>query len=229
MNGRSILEGGAMKPKAVLFDLDGTLLDTLEDIADAVNRTLAARGLPTHDRGTYRWFIGDGARVLVTRALPAPRRTADEIDCCLAAFKNEYSRRWHHKTHPYAGIPRLVTGLQSAGIKMAVVTNKPHTISESCCRHYFPAGTFDAVLGQQNGRPVKPDPYPALRAAALLQVTPSDCLFLGDSGIDMQTALAAGMFPVGALWGFRRQDELETAGAAACIAHPRELLEWIND
>ena len=218
-----------MKHKAVLFDLDGTLLNTLDDIADAVNRTLAVRGLPAHDCEAYRWFIGDGARVLVTRALPEHRRTEDEIDSCLAAFKNEYSRNWHHKTHPYAGIPRLVAMLQTAGIKMAVVTNKPHTFSETCCRHYFPPGTFDAVVGQKDGHPVKPDPYPAFQAAAFLQVTPSDCLFLGDSGIDMETALAAGMFPVGALWGFRPQDELETAGAAACIAHPRELLKWIDD
>ncbi len=218
-----------MKRKAVLFDLDGTLLDTLDDIADAVNRTLAARGLPIHDREAYRWFIGDGARVLVTRALPEHRRTADEIDSCLAAFKNEYSCNWHHKTHPYTGIPGLVAMLQSAGIKMAVVTNKPHAFSENCCRHYFPVGTFDAVVGQQDGRPVKPDPYPAYQAATYLQMPPSACLFLGDSGIDMETALAAGMFPVGALWGFRHQDELETAGAAACIAHPRELLKWIDD
>lgn len=218
-----------VKFKALLFDLDGTLLDTLDDIADAANQALADRGLPTHDREAYRWFIGDGARVLVSRALPEEQRTEKHIDSCLTAFKNQYQRNWHTKTRPYDGIPRLVAMLQAAGTKMAVVSNKPHAFTETCCRHYFPEQPFDIVIGQQEGRPVKPDPYPAFQAATHLRMPPSDCLFLGDSGVDMETARRAGMFPVGALWGFRRQDELETAGAAACIGHPRDLLELMDD
>lgn len=218
-----------MKLKAVLFDLDGTLLNTLDDIAVAVNQVLADRGLPTHDREAYRWFIGDAARMLITRALPEDRRTENDIDSCLAAFKIQYDRNWHIQTQPYAGIPRLVAILRAAGTKMAVVSNKPHTFTETCCRHYFPELPFDFVIGQQEGRPVKPDPYPALQAATHLRMPPSDCLFLGDSGVDMETARRAGMFPVGALWGFRRQDELEGAGASACIQHPRDLLKWMDD
>ncbi|MBL0713168.1 MAG: HAD family hydrolase [Desulfosarcina sp.] len=218
-----------MKFKAVLFDLDGTLLDTLDDIADAVNRVLAGRGLPRHDREAYRWFIGDGSRILLTRALPPDRRRDDDIDASLKAFKTNYSRNWHVKTRLYDGVPRLVEMLQAAGIKLAVVSNKPHAFTETCCRHYFPDRPFDYVSGQQEGRPVKPNPYPALQAATHLQMSPSDCLFLGDSGVDMETGRRAGMFPVGALWGFRRQDELEAAGAAACIHHPRDLLKWMDD
>lgn len=218
-----------MKLKAVLFDLDGTLLNTLDDIAGAANQVLADRGLPTHDREAYRWFIGDGARILITRALPEDRRTENDIDSCLAAFKIEYGRNWHRQTQPYDGIPRLVAILRAAGTKMAVVSNKPQAFTETCCRHYFPERPFDFVIGQQEGRPVKPNPYPALQAATHLRMPPSDCLFLGDSGVDMETARRAGMFPVGALWGFRRQDELEVAGASACIQHPRDLLRWMDD
>jgi phosphoglycolate phosphatase len=222
-------ENRTVKLKSVLFDLDGTLLDTLDDIADAVNHVLADRGLPTHDREAYRWFIGDGSRMLVTRALPEDRRTDDDVEACLAAFKDQYGRNWHRKTRPYRGIPRLVAMLQAAGTKMAVVSNKPHPFTETCCRHFFPELPFDFVIGQQEGRPVKPNPYPALQAATHLRMPPSDCLFLGDSGVDMETARLAGMFPVGALWGFRWQDELEAAGAAACIQHPRDLLKWMDD
>ena len=218
-----------VKIKAVLFDLDGTLLDTLDDIADAANQVLADRGLKIHDREAYRWFIGDGARILVTRALPEDRRSEDDVGNCLAAFKDQYGRHWHHKTQPYEGITRLVAMLQSAGTKMAVVSNKPHAFTETCCRRFFPDLPFDFILGQQEGRPVKPDPYQALQAATHLRMPPSDCLFLGDSGVDMETARRAGMFPVGALWGFRRRDELETAGAAACIKHPLDLLKWMDD
>ncbi len=220
---------GALNIKAVLFDLDGTLLDTLDDISDAVNQVLADRGLPIHDREAYRWFIGDGSRILVTRALPVDRRAEDNIDNCLAAFKTRYSRNWHRRTRPYEGIARLVAMLQSAGTKMAVVSNKPHGFTETCCRHYFPDLPFDFVIGQQEGRPVKPDPYPALQAATHLRMPPSDCLFLGDSGVDMETAQRAGMLPVGALWGFRQRNELEAAGAVACIQHPLDLLRWMDD
>jgi phosphoglycolate phosphatase len=218
-----------VKLKAVLFDLDGTLLDTLDDIADAVNQVLADRGLPTHKREAYRWFIGDGSRVLITRALPADRRSDEDIDNGLAAFKDCYGRNWHQATRPYEGITRLVDMLRAAGTPMAVVSNKPHAFTETCCRHFFPELPFDFVIGQQDGRPVKPDPYQALQAATHLRMPPSDCLFLGDSGVDMETARQAGMFPVAALWGFRRRDELEAAGAAACITHPRELLKWMDD
>ena len=218
-----------MNLKAVLFDLDGTLLDTLDDIADAVNLVLADRGHPAHDREAYRWFIGDGSRILVTRALPAKNRSEEEVESSLAAFKDHYARHWQEKTRPYEGISRLVAMLQAAGIKMAVVSNKPHAFTDLCCRHYFPELPFDFVIGQQDGRPVKPDPFQALQAATHLRMPPSDCLFLGDSGVDMETARRAGMFPVGALWGFRRRDELEAAGAAVCIAHPRDLLKWLDD
>jgi phosphoglycolate phosphatase len=218
-----------MKIKAVLFDLDGTLLDTLDDIADAANQVMADRGLPTHSRDAFRWFIGDGSRKLVARVLPENRREDAQVDDCLAAFKEAYGRRWHRKTRPYEGIPHLVSMLRAAGVPMAVVSNKPQAFTEICCRHYFPDQPFDFTIGQQEGRPVKPNPYPALQAAAHLGMPPSDCLFLGDSGVDMETARRAGMVPLGALWGFRRRDELEAAGAAACIAHPRDLLKWMDD
>ena len=214
--------------KAVLFDLDGTLLDTLDDLADAANRVLGRAGLPTHHRAAYRRFVGDGSRMLITRALPAEHRRPDTIETCLAAFKADYGRRWAEATRPYPGIPDLLEALSRRNIACGVVTNKPHPFAERCVRHFFPQTAFGFVAGQVEGVPLKPHPQSALAAAAHLQAAAPQCLFLGDSGVDMETATAAGMLPFGAAWGFRPSAELLHSGAFAVLEHPGEMLAWVD-
>ena len=217
-----------MNCQAVIFDLDGTLLDTLTDIADAANRALIRSGFPPHDRQAYRWFIGDGSAVLMTRALPETQRSAETVQSCLTSFIDDYNRNWHQATQPYAGMHDLLEKLHNRDIHFAVVTNKPHRFAVSMMAHYFGHSPFDPILGQQEGIPRKPDPAQALAAAEKMGVQPAACIFLGDSAVDMKTARNAGMQPVGAGWGFRPDDELWNSGAMAVVHHPAELLDFID-
>lgn len=217
-----------MPLNAILFDLDGTLLDTLADLADAANRVLAEAGLPIHPHDAYRRFIGDGSRLLITRALPADRRDPPTVEVFLARFKADYGRNWHAATRPYPGIQDLLRALTRRNIPRAVVTNKPQVFAEDCLGRFFPDTVFQMVWGQKGNRPLKPDPASALAAAEHLQVAPSQCLLLGDSGVDMQTARAAGMQPIGASWGFRPVEELIAAGAWEIVDDPLEVLSWFS-
>jgi phosphoglycolate phosphatase len=209
---------------AVIFDLDGTLLDTLVDLAAAANRMLVRRGLPPHPQERYRRFVGDGPRMLVTRCLPPERRTPETVDACLADFLDDYNRHWDMATRPYAGVPELLERLASRSLPLAVVTNKPENAARCCIQRFFPRDTFRLVLGQRPGRPLKPHPQGAREAAARMGASPAGCLFLGDSGVDMDTARAAGMLPVGAAWGFRGAAELEHHGASVLLDTPIDLL-----
>ncbi len=212
---------------SVIFDLDGTLLDTLEDLGDAVNRVLAARGFPTHPIASYRYFVGDGSAVLVERALPASARSSEIYREVLAAFLADYDQSWKIKTRIYDGIPEMLDSLTAQGIAMSVLSNKPHPFTVECVRELLSKWRFVSVLGLRPEVPRKPDPAGALETAQLLGVVPERILYLGDSGTDMKTAVAAGMFPVGALWGFRTHEELMANGAAAVIQHPTELLAFL--
>jgi phosphoglycolate phosphatase len=216
-----------MNCRAVIFDLDGTLLDTLTDIADSANRVLAAHGFAIHDRDAYRWYVGDGSAILMTRALPEDQRTPEMIRACLQGFIADYSQNWHQATRPYDGLADLLSRLRDLRIHMSVVTNKPHRFAGSMMAHYFGGYHFDPILGQQDGIPKKPNPQMALAAAAQMDVTPSTCIFIGDSAVDMETARKADMQPVGAGWGFRPVGELIDAGALTVINHPLELLDLI--
>jgi phosphoglycolate phosphatase len=217
-----------MNCQAVIFDLDGTLLDTLTDIADAANRALITRGFPPHERSAYRWFIGDGSAVLVTRALPETQRSAETVQACLKGFIDDYNHNWHRATQPYDGLWDLLGTLLDRKIKLAVVTNKPHRFAVSMMAHYFGDCPFDPILGQQEGVPKKPDPRQALAAAEKMGVKPASCIFIGDSAVDMKTACNAGMQPVGAGWGFRPAEELMDTGALTVIHHPVELIDLIG-
>lgn len=217
-----------MTTAAVLFDLDGTLLDTLEDIAAAVNRALASLGFPPHPNKAYRYFVGEGIGELARRALPENRRGVDDVKACLSAISREYGGSLLVKTQPYPGVPELLAELVKRNILCAVVSNKPHELTMRSVRALFPGVPFGAVLGERTGIPTKPDPAIALEAAAALGVAPAQCAYVGDSGVDMKTAVAAGMFPVGALWGFRDKDELVANGAKALLKHPMDLLEVID-
>ncbi len=213
-----------MNCKAVIFDLDGTLLDTLTDIADAANRVLTRYGFPTHPHAAYAWLVGDGARTLVTRALPEPHRQEAVIDACVDRFIADYNNHWHVATTVYPGIVELIDELTRREIKLSVVTNKPHRFAKVMMDRYFDGVAFDPILGQQDHIPKKPHPQQALAAANHYGAKSSQCIFIGDSAVDMETARRAGMHPVGAAWGFRPERELKDAGAWKVIQYPMDLL-----
>jgi len=213
--------------RAVIFDLDGTLLDTLEDIGRAANRVLAANGCPEHPLVSYKYFVGDGAAVLFQRALPEGLGHGDLLERCLREFREDYGRTWNVATEPYPGIPELLDGLAGRGIRMSVFSNKPHAITEACVRGLLPDWSFDVVLGHKEGEPKKPDPSGALAIAGQTGVRPDEFLYLGDTGTDMDTAHRAGMRPIGALWGFRTREELEAHGAERLLEHPTELMHLL--
>lgn len=217
-----------MSYKAILFDVDGTLLNTLEDLCDAVNRVLAGKGFPTHKLDAYRYFVGDGAAMLITRALPEEKRNDDTIRSCLEVFREDYGRNWNVKTKPYDGVTEMLDALIARGLKIAALSNKPHEFTKRCVNHLLPNWTFDVVLGHRDAVPLKPDPAGALEVAKRLNMLPADFLYLGDSAVDMKTAIAAGMFPVGVLWGFRPVEELQENGAQALIERPLEILNLLS-
>jgi phosphoglycolate phosphatase len=217
-----------MPYKAVLFDLDGTLLDTLEDIGNAVNRVLEGKGFPTHELDAYRNFVGNGSAMLISRALPIERRTDDVIHTCLTAYLDDYGRNWNVKTKPYEGIPEMLDALNDRGLKMAILSNKLHAFTKQCATELLSSWDFDAVIGQRDGMPPKPDPASALEVAKRLGLSPADFLYMGDSGVDMKTAVASGMFPVGVLWGFRTMKELRDYGGLALINRPSEILSLLD-
>jgi phosphoglycolate phosphatase len=216
-----------MKWKAVVFDLDGTLLDTLEDLADSMNRVLAAHNYPAHEVEKYKYFVGDGMRTLVWRTFPEGARTGESVEAGLAEMKEEYARRWNNKTKPYGGIPEMLDGLVSKGLKLAVLSNKADHFSRLMVEKLLPDWPFNPVFGERQGVSKKPDPAGALEIAGMLGVTPEECLYLGDTGVDMKTATAAGMYPVGVLWGFRKAEELVENGARILIAKPLTVLDLL--
>ena len=217
-----------MPYKAVIFDLDGTLLDTLEDIGTAVNRVLVRKGFAQHPIHLYRQFVGEGARRMIMRALPEEHRDEITVQDCLEEYLVEYERCWNKTTRLYKGIPELLDRLVSRGIKPAVLSNKPVAFTRQCVSELLSSWRFDAVIGESEKMPRKPDPQGALSIAEQMNIDPKDILFVGDSGVDMKTAKAAGMFAVGALWGFRDRDELQQKGADVLAQHPMEILQLIK-
>jgi phosphoglycolate phosphatase len=213
-----------MKYKGVIFDLDGTLLDSLEDLANCVNQVLKCHGFPSHALEKYRYFVGDGMYNLLLRALPCEQRQDSFIKQCVTEMKGEYARHWADKTRPYQEIPQLLQGLQEKGLKLAVLSNKPDEFAKIVVARFFP-GQFVQVVGEGAGIPKKPNPQGALAVAETMQISPRELLYLGDTNTDMQTAVAAGMFPVGVLWGFREAAELEASGAKVLIEKPLDLLQ----
>ena len=218
-----------MTYSAVLFDLDGTLLDTLADIGGAVNTALASLGFPQHPLPAYRYFVGEGIEVLAQRVLPQDRRTDADVAACLAAINREYGAGLLVKTKPFDGIVEMLTQCARKKMKLAVVSNKPHDLALRSVAAHFAGDLFAAILGERKGVPTKPDPSIALEAAKILSVNNDHCIYVGDSGIDMQTAVNAGMYPVGVLWGFRDADELLACGAKTLITKPMDLLGLLGD
>jgi phosphoglycolate phosphatase len=210
--------------EAVIFDLDGTLVDTLEDLADAVNRVLIGRRMPAHDYDEYRYMIGGGMRQLVAAALPVAQRSEAIISECLDQMIAYYRENSLAKTRLYDGVAELLHGLRQRGVRLAVLSNKANDLTGRIVSALVSPGTFDVVVGARPDVPLKPDPAGALLISARLGVAPAGVAFLGDSGTDMITATNAGMIALGAAWGFRTERELHENGARLVLTHPRELL-----
>jgi phosphoglycolate phosphatase len=210
--------------RAVLFDLDGTLADSLADLANAVNWALTQLGCPTHPVNSYRLMVGDGARQLCERALPADRQ--DLVEETLRLMRNRYSDHCFELTRLYEGIPEMVSALAER-YQLAVLSNKPDHFTKRMITHYFNPSPFSVVRGQLPDVPLKPDPTAALQIAGELAVPPPQWLYLGDTNTDMRTARAAGMHPVGVLWGFRDREELVESGAEHIVAKPEEVLKLL--
>ncbi len=215
--------GEIKKFDAVVFDLDGTLLYTLQDIADSVNAALVDEGLAPHPVDRYRLMVGNGMDVLVERAIAGRLDTAAAVARCRERAQSEYARRYNVTSRPYDGIRPLLGALAARGVKMAVLSNKPDGYTTTIIREYLD-GYFSVVRGARPDRPQKPDPAQALEILDALGVEAGRAVMLGDSGSDMETARGAGMFPAGALWGFRGADELRSSGALTLIEHPLDLL-----
>ncbi|HHB77024.1 MAG TPA: HAD family hydrolase [Desulfobulbus sp.] len=216
------------KYRAALFDLDGTLLDTLDDLADAANRVLASMGMPVHQVEEYKYFVGDGLATLIERIVPAGQRDEETMHRVIDAFRRDYGVHWHVKSRPYAGVAETLTGLQNLGMRLAVLSNKPHDFTELCVKRMLGDFSFYPILGQREGVPKKPDPAGAIEAAALLDTPVTEILYFGDTSIDMKTATEAGMTVVGVLWGFRDEEELAASGADYLIRHPGEILDLLT-
>ena len=211
--------------RAVLFDLDGTLPNTLEDIADAMNRSLRLHGLPEWPLDAYRYLVGDGAKKLAERAVRDRQELALSVQQEYQAYYQEHTRV---KTQPYDGVPEMLRALQDKGLKLAVFSNKPDADTKNVVAHFFPDIPWAAVRGQIEGVPVKPDPTGALAVAEALQIPPAEFLYLGDNATDMHCAVNAGMLPIGALWGFRTAEELQSSGARQLVQHPMDVLSCLE-
>ena len=213
--------------RAVLFDLDGTLLDSLGDLANSMNTVLSEDGLPTHEVDAFRYFIGEGVSLLVQRSLPEDKRDPATAQDYLERYRDAYATRWH-LSKPFPGIPELLDKLQTRGVPLAVVSNKPEVFTKQCIQRLFPDWKWDCILGQSDALPRKPDAAMALHAAERLGVAPKNCLFVGDSDIDILTGVNAGMSAVGVSWGFRQEAELREAGMQHFLQKPADLLELIE-
>ncbi len=213
--------------QAVLFDMDGTLLDTLEDIATSMNTVLARNGFPTHPVDRYRWFVGGGVERLTRGVLPDGLSDTDRIRKITEQMKEEYSQRWHDTTRLYPGVKQMLDGLHEAGIRLGILSNKPDKFTKMIYDYFLGPWNFELVLGASAELPKKPDPTAALVIAKKMGIEPRQFIYLGDSDTDMKTALAADMYPVGALWGFRDAKELQESGAKMLLRKPQDLLNLV--
>lgn len=208
----------------VIFDLDGTLLDSLNDIANAANATLAKLQLPTWPIANYKHYVGDGVRVLFERALGASAQVPGVLERCLEIYQGEYNNSWDRESTPYPGILKMLASLHQAGLKLAVLSNKPEPFTLKCIERFFSEVPFDLVLGHSERFPRKPDPASAKWIASEFSSDPGRIAYVGDTNTDMQTAVGANLFAIGVTWGFRTETEIVVAGAKI-ICHNADELE----
>jgi phosphoglycolate phosphatase len=216
-----------MRFSGVIFDLDGTLLDTIEDIALTINLVFGRRGFSPFSIAECMRMVGDGMEVLVRRALPCGSDDEALVGEIVQEYREAYGRAWRDHSRPYPGVLELLEGLKARGIRSAVLSNKSHPFTETMTRELLPFD-FEIVRGALPGVPFKPDPSAALRMASEMNVPPAGFVFVGDTDIDMETARAAGMYPAGALWGFRDAANLKAGGASVLLASPGDLLRLFD-
>lgn len=213
--------------KHIIFDLDGTILNTLEDLAAATNWVCARHGWPAHEVEEYKYFVGNGASKLLSRVVPAGVELTDGLHRqLLEEFTRRYNAHKEDKTTVYAGMPQALRRLKEAGLTLAVLSNKPHGAAFPVVERYYP-GIFDAVQGALPDLPVKPDPTLLHKLMGELGAATGDTLFVGDSNVDIRTAKNGGLTGCGVLWGFRTRAELEAEGADFIVDTPAELAELI--
>ena len=209
-----------MRRKAVVFDLDGTLINSLSDISSAMNRVLAAFRLPVHEESAYRLFTGDGARNLTLRALGERREMLPQV---LTAYAREYGKNSRVNTAPYAGIAQMLATLSGKGLLLCVLSNKDELDTQQVVSHYFPGQTFALVRGRRDGVPLKPDPAALLQMASQLKLTPEDFWYVGDTKTDMLCAAGAGMESIAVAWGYQTKEEIAGGKPAHYAGTPGEL------
>lgn len=213
--------------KLAIFDLDGTLANSLYDLADAVNKALSDEGFPVHEYEEYKHFVGNGAKKLIERALPAG--TEESVrDKIHAAFTENYRSNCLNKTKPYDGISELIGALKSAGIKCAVASNKPDEFSAYVVEGLFGRGVFSLIRGKREGVPTKPSPEIIFSIAEELGCALGEAIMIGDSNVDVDTAHNAGIGCIGCTWGFRGEEELRSAGADYIAHYPSEIADIIS-
>jgi phosphoglycolate phosphatase len=215
-----------MKYKAIFFDLDGTLVDTLDDLTEAMNQALAGLGQPVRSRDECRQLIGQGLAEFARLALP--ENAAGLQDALLRKMKAVYGEICLNKTYPYAGIGEVLSACRKEGLRLAVLSNKEHRLTVRIAEHYFGRGVFDEILGQKDGVKTKPDPKPILLLLEKMELEPGDVLYVGDSEVDVQTARSARLDFIAAGWGFRSVEHLRRAGAKKIIHQPLELLDYLR-
>lgn len=214
--------------KLIVFDLDGTLLNSLADLADSCNFLLHKHGFPTHPLDSYRYFVGNGIKNLVRRALPAEAsKDEDYVEQFFQEMVAYYDLHKADKTAPYPQITETMEILQEKGIQLAVASNKVNKAMKPLMDHYFPSIHFIAALGQREGIPIKPHPQIVFDILRIAQVGAEEALYVGDTGVDVQTAHSAGLPAVGVLWGFRDRNELIEHKADFIIEKPEELLDIV--
>lgn len=211
--------------KIVVFDLDGTLLNSIIDIAESMNEVLERNNFPTHTIEEYKFIIGKGIDNLAIDSLPQTVPESDYPKYC-SEIREIYGKRWMLKTKPYKGVKKLLDKLVQQEIKIAILSNKPQKYTELAVHHLLPEWKFDCIFGAREGVPIKPNPQALNEIMDLFKVNSEDCLFVGDTNIDMQTAHAAGVESVGVLWGFRPEKELKEANASHLINTPLALLNY---
>lgn len=214
--------------KLAIFDMDGTICNTIDDLADATNYAMQTLGYPLHRVEQYKYFVGNGIPKLIYRALPEDKRSDEDVAEAKELMLNYYRVHFADKSKPYDGILGLLKNLTEKGIHIAVCTNKAHHMAVEIADKIF-GGIFETVIGQSEDRPLKPDSYSPREIMNKYGVTPKETVFIGDSGVDMQTAKNSGTASIGVTWGFRTAEELKENGAQHIADTPFEILDVINN
>lgn len=215
--------------KACIFDMDGTTVNTINSIAYFANNALSKAGLPAIDTEDYKILVGNGAKILVERMIEKVGGDKALFDAVYSEYNTTYDNDFLYLTEPYEGIIEMLKELKKKGIKVTILSNKPHSTALKVCSALFGNDLVDICYGAREGIALKPDPEGVFGILSELNVKNNECLYIGDTATDMKTGKGADLYTVGVLWGFRKRDELEESGADAIISHPSELLDIIND